>query len=61
MISLAKAVPLGKAFCLHCKFLGEDCKPFCLYFGKRKQVTKVTYLVKEQNVSVISTDVNGIS
>ena len=26
------------------------------YFGKRKQVTKVTFLVKEQNVSVISTD-----
>ena len=32
-----------------------------VYFGKRKQVTKVTFLVKEQNVSVISTDVNGIS
>ena len=31
------------------------------YFGKRKQVTNVTFLVKEQNVSVISTDVNGIS
>ena len=31
------------------------------YFDKRKQVTKVTFLVKEQNVSVISTDVNGIS
>ena len=31
------------------------------YFGKRKQVTKVTFLVKEQNVFVISTDVNGIS
>ena len=31
------------------------------YFGKRKQVTKVTFLVKEQNVSVIYTDVNGIS
>ena len=29
--------------------------------GKRKQVTKVTFLVKEQNVSVIYTDVNGIS
>ena len=29
------------------------------YFGKRKQVTKVTFLVKEQNVSVISTDVNA--
>ena len=26
------------------------------YFGKRKQVTKVTFLVKEQNVSVISTE-----
>ena len=31
------------------------------YSGKRKQVTKVTFLVKEQNVSVICTDVNGIS
>ena len=31
------------------------------YFGKRKQVTKVKFLVKEQNVSVIYTDVNGIS
>ena len=31
------------------------------YFGKRKQVTKVTFLVKEQNVCVICTDVNGIS
>ena len=31
------------------------------YFGKRKQVTKNLFLVKEQNVSVISTDVNGIS
>ena len=31
------------------------------YFGKRKQVTKVTFLVKEQNMSVISTDINGIS
>ena len=31
------------------------------YSGKRKQVTKVKFLVKEQNVSVISTDVNGIS
>ena len=28
------------------------------YFGKRKQVTKAPILVKEQNVSVISTDVN---
>ena len=31
------------------------------YFGKRKQVTKVMFLVKEQNMSVISSDVNGIS
>ena len=30
------------------------------YFGKRKQVTKVMFLVKEPNVSVISTDVSGI-
>ena len=37
--------------------------PTCIlpYFGKRKQVTKVTFLVKEENVSVISTDINGIS
>ena len=27
-------------------------------FGKRKQVTKVTFLVKEWNVSVVSTDIN---
>ena len=31
------------------------------YFGKKTQVTKVIFLVKEQNVSAISTDVNGIS
>ena len=31
------------------------------YFGKRKQVTKVTFLVKEQNVSVTPTEINGIS
>ena len=31
------------------------------FFGKKKQVTKVTFLVKEQSVSVIFTDVNGIS
>ena len=31
------------------------------YFGKRKQVTKVTFLVKEQNVSVICSNVNRIS
>ena len=31
------------------------------YFGKRKQVTKVTFLVKEQIVPVISTDVNGMN
>ena len=37
--------------------------PGCIlpYFGKRKQVTKVKFLVKEQNVSVISTAVNEIS
>ena len=35
--------------------------PVLPYFGKRKQVTKVTFLVKEQNVSVISTDIDGIS
>ena len=31
------------------------------YFGKTKQVTEVAFLVKQQNVCVISTDVNGIS
>ena len=34
------------------------------YFGKRKQVTNfllLTFLVKEQNVCVISVDVSGIS
>ena len=31
------------------------------YFGKSKQVTKVTFLAKEQNVSGISTDVSEIS
>ena len=31
------------------------------YFGKRKQVTKVKFLVEEPNMSVISTGVNGIS
>ena len=31
------------------------------YFGKWKQVTKVKFLVKERNVSVFSTDINGIS
>ena len=36
-------------------------EPILPYFGKRKQVTKVKFLVKEQNVSVIYTDVNGIS
>ena len=41
-----------------CALLLEQLLP---YFGKRKQVTKVTFLVKEQNVSVISTDVNAIS
>ena len=31
------------------------------YLGKRKQVTKVTFVVKEPNVSVkFCTDVNGI-
>ena len=37
------------------KYTGLPC------VGKRKQVTKVTFLVKEQIVSVISTDVNGTS
>ena len=34
---------------------------YCPNLAKGKQVTKVTFLVKEQNVSVIYTDVNGIS
>ena len=29
------------------------------HFGKRKQVTKVKFLVKEQNASATSTDANG--
>ena len=42
--------------------LKHDCVNIILpYFGKRKQVTTVKFLVKEQNVSVISTNVNGIS
>ena len=46
--------------CFHHAFcqLSDDMLP---YFGKRKQVTKVKFLEKEQTVSVISTDVNGIS
>ena len=45
------------------RYRGNRERLLCMlpYFGKRKQVTKVTFLVKEQNVSVISTDVNGIS
>ena len=39
----------------------KTTKAMLPYFGKRKQVTKVTFLVKEQNVSIITTDVNGIS
>ena len=31
------------------------------YVGKRNQVTKVKFLVKEQSVFVIFTDVSGIS
>ena len=41
------------------KFIG--CQTMLPYFGKRRQVTKMTFLVKEQYVSVIFTDVNGIS
>ena len=44
-----------------CDFQDFLLKASLSYFGKRKQVTKVKFLVKEQNVSVISTDVNGIS
>ena len=41
---------------------GQHMRSVYLYtFGKRKQVTKVAFPVKEQNVSVISTDVNEIS
>ena len=35
--------------------------PTLPYFGKRNQVTKVTFLLLQQNVSVISTDINRIS
>ena len=31
-----------------------------IYFGKRTQVSKVAFFVKEQNVSAISTDINYI-
>ena len=50
----------------------DECKPparyylhkakkVCIlpYFGSRKWVTKLTILVKEKNLSVISTDGNG--
>ena len=30
------------------------------YFGKRMLVTTVTFLVKEQNVCIIFTDIDGI-
>ena len=47
--------------CMQCLF-GGMCATFIMpYFGKRKQVTKVTFCVQDQNVSVISTDINGIS
>ena len=39
-------------------FTSESVLP---YLGKMKQLTKVTFHVKEQNVSVISTDIDGIS
>ena len=42
-------------------FTWESSHPILPYFGKRKQVTKVKFLVKEKNVPVISTDINGIS
>ena len=34
----------------------EKTYPVLPYIGRRKQVTKIKFLVKEQNVSVISTD-----
>ena len=43
--------------CKLCRsFQGYPVLPYC---GKMKQVTKVTHLVKEQNVSVISIDINA--
>ena len=46
-----------------CSYLGPAAQRVTKlpYVCKRKQVTKVTFLVKEQNVSVIYTAVNGIS
>ena len=40
-------------------FIPSHTLPMLLYFGKRKQVTKIKFLLKKQNVSVISTDFNG--
>ena len=37
----------------------KSAPPILPYFDKRKQVTKVTFPVKEQNVSAIYTDVNA--
>ena len=48
-------------YILQSLYLYENMITILPYFGKRKQVTKVKFLVKDQNVSVISTDVNGIS
>ena len=48
-------------YCMYNTNAGTPCTCMLPYFGKRKQVTKVKFLVKEQNVSVIYTDVNGIS
>ena len=50
-------------WCMSVCTLSSLTKPYTVlsYFGKRKQVTKVTFCVIEQNASVISTDVNGIS
>ena len=35
--------------------------PYTALPWQKEQVTKVTFLVKEKHVSVISTDVNGMS
>ena len=53
---------LKKSLCAGFVMCSSKCFTTTLpYFGKRKQVTKVTFLVKEQNFYVISTDINGIS
>ena len=61
---IARYYVLGEKTCIHLNMLVyrsiKNDKCILPYFGKRKQVTNVIFLVKEQNVSLISTDDNGI-